>query len=966
MVSISPDPAATDDDLRASIDVASVDPEGDPLTYSYTRSLDGVVSGASTTSTLPDAFTTRGDTWSIAIVASDGYADSPAGTASVVIANSPPTLATRSLSPDPAYEGDTLACTAGATTDADGDAVGLTFDWTVSGSPLGYDSATLEDTYFDRGDTVSCSATPTDGIDDGATRTSNTVTLENSEPSITAVSVTPTSPTVSSTLTCAYTGYDDADGDADRSGYAWTIGGSTVGTASTLSGAFASGDTVTCTVTPDDGTDVGTALSDAVTIGNTAPVLASVALSPDPAAEGDTLTCTAGTTTDADGFTSFTYSYAWTVNGASIAATTRTLTGTYFDSGDDVGCAVTPRDATDAGAAVSSNTVTIGNTAPTLATLSLSPDPAYEGDTLACTAGATTDADGDAVGLTYDWTVSGSSLGYNSATLEDTYFDRGDTVTCSATPTDGTDDGPTRTSNSVTIENSEPSITAVSVSPASPTESSTLICSYTDYDDADGDADQSTYAWSIGGATVGTGSTLAGAFSSGDTVTCTVTPDDGTDRGTAFSHAVTIGNTAPVLASVTLSPDPAAEGDTLTCTAGTTTDADGTTSFTYSYAWTVNGASIAPTTRTLTGTYFDSGDDVGCAVTPRDATDAGAAVSSNVVTIENTAPVLTTVAISPSSGAVGDTLTCSASATDADGDSVTLSYAWSTGATGASLTLTAANDPGDVLSCAATATDPSGDTGTGSDTATVLNTDPVLGTVSISPSSAYNDDLLTCSASATDADGGSPTLAYAWTNTSDATSIGSGATLSLTSALAGSRETVACTVTATDADGGSDSGSDSLTLSNRAPVATVSLSPSTATRTSTLTCTGSAADADDDSTTLNFSCAGAPVLGAVQAAQRAGARGRRGSGGSGRCSRSLRGVTLACGWAGPSTGEPRFALPVPLDVHVAVNLVHVERGADRQLHALAGAALHQRPGPPLRTAEMFDAPVLLRHEHVVA
>ena len=186
-VSITPDPADTDGDLSAGIDVAAVDPDGDPLTYTYTWSLNGVVSGASTTSTVPAASTARGDTWSIAIVASDGYGDSPAGTASVVIANTAPSLAALSLTPDPAYEGDTLSCTAGATTDADGDAVGLTYDCAVSGSPLGYDSATLEASAFDRGDTVTCSATPSDGTDDGATRTSTTVTIENSEPVVSSV-----------------------------------------------------------------------------------------------------------------------------------------------------------------------------------------------------------------------------------------------------------------------------------------------------------------------------------------------------------------------------------------------------------------------------------------------------------------------------------------------------------------------------------------------------------------------------------------------------------------------------------------------------------------------------------------------------------------------------------------------------------------------------------------------------------
>ncbi|MBM4393965.1 MAG: hypothetical protein FJ090_22795, partial [Deltaproteobacteria bacterium] len=159
---------------------------------------------------------------------------------------------------------------------------------------------------------------------------------------------------------------------------------------------------------------------------------------------------------------------------------------------------------------------------------------------------------------------------------------------------------------------------------------------------------------------------------------------------------------------------------------------------------------------------------------------------------------------------------------------------------------------GDVVTCTVT---PDDGTDTGSDVSasvTVDNTAPVLGAVSISPATAYNDDLLTCSASATDADGGSPSLSYAWTNSSSGSSIGSGSTLSLTSALAASRESVACAVTATDADGGSDSGSASLTLSNRAPVAAASLSPSSPTASSTLTCSGSATDADADSTTLSF------------------------------------------------------------------------------------------------------------------
>ena len=84
-----------------------------------------------------------------------------------------------------------------------------------------------------------------------------------------------------------------------------------------------------------------------------------------------------------------------------------------------------------------------------------------------------------------------------------------------------------------------------------------------------------------------------------------MTPYDGTDEGSEVSTSITIINTPPVLADVSLAPDPAFEADTITCTPGDTTDADGTTSFTYSYSWTVDGTESEVTDSTLTGDDFD-------------------------------------------------------------------------------------------------------------------------------------------------------------------------------------------------------------------------------------------------------------------------------------------------------------------------------------------------------------------------
>ena len=65
--------------------------------------------------------------------------------------------------------------------------------------------------------------------------------------------------------------------------------------------------------------------------------------------------------------------------------------------------------------------------------------------------------------------------------------------------------------------------------------------------------------WTINGTTAGNDVTPSGGFVYGDEVGCTVTVSDGTATGNTDSVSVTIGNTLPVLADVTLSPDPAYE-----------------------------------------------------------------------------------------------------------------------------------------------------------------------------------------------------------------------------------------------------------------------------------------------------------------------------------------------------------------------------------------------------------------------
>ena len=324
-----------------------------------------------------------------------------------------------------------------------------------------------------------------------------------------------------------------------------------------------------------------------------------------------------------------------------------------------------------------------------------------------------------------------------------------------------------------------------------------------------------------------------------------VTPNDGSGDGITGEATLTVSNTAPTVDSVSLAPSAPQVGDTLSCSA-TTSDADGDT-VSMAYAWS-DGS--------LGSTYVASaGDDPGASITctaTADDGDGGTATGSASVTMSNSDPVIASINLSPSAPQVGDTVTCSAAVSDVDGGSPTVTYSWSDGSGGGSYVVSAADDPGALITCTARASDVDGGSASDSASVTVANTDPAFTSVSITPAAPDADDTVTCAASAMDADGGTPTMAYAWDNATTGASLGSGASLDLSTASVSSGDSVRCIATATDSDGASATATDSVTLANRAPSVLVSLSPSTARTDDTLTAIATASDPDGDSLTLTY------------------------------------------------------------------------------------------------------------------
>ena len=148
-------------------------------------------------------------------------------------------------------------------------------------------------------------------------------------------------------------------------------------------------------------------------------------------------------------------------------------------------------------------------------------------------------------------------------------------------------------------------------------------------------------------------------------------------------------------------------------------DADGDT-VAFAYQWTRNGVDLMGATgRTLdlsAAGAGDRGDAVAVRVTPTDGTLAGASLTTAAVVIADSAPVLS-VGLEPSSPTTQSVLLATASASDADGDSLLFTYVWRVNGVIRQTTATTARsdsfdlgrpgngNKGDLVSVAVTASD---------------------------------------------------------------------------------------------------------------------------------------------------------------------------------------------------------------------------------------------------------------------
>jgi hypothetical protein len=548
---------------------------------------------------------------------------------------------------------------------------------------------------------------------------------------------------------------------------------------------------------------------------NNPPSLNSLLLSPATASTTDPLVATY-TFDDVDGDAESGTTFAWFVNGVSNPGNVgKNLPSQHTAKGDEWYVIVTPSDGTAFGADVTSNVVTITNSAPTLSSVSIGISNPSTTDDLPV---VNTSSDADAMDtLTYEhrWyldgthqtSLDGQSLLPSLATRD------GDSWEVELRVSDGTDTSAWMKSSAVIIgsmtTNTPPTVDSVDITPSNPATQNNLTATVTS-SDADMDSIVSTeYRWIKNGVDAGIDSeTLSFASTmKGDSWSVNVRVNDGITWSTwQSSAATTIENTAPALQSASIVATQATSQMNLSVDA-VMTDADSMDVLSFNIQWyledvlqpQLNGINPLPSSETMKGQTWAA------VIHAFDGSDSSLESETLYVDIINSDPFVTAT-IDDSINSQQD-ITLLIESSDDDMDSIeTTSITWFRNGfregslDNATIVPSSYLGPGQVWSVEVLVTD--GETTGVSSTSITISNAPPTSIITVLTESAYAGERVQLTAIASsDPDNRIVAYQWSWSSSSSGQSSTSGTDVSFLMPLSGS---VSITLVVTDESGAID------------------------------------------------------------------------------------------------------------------------------------------------------------------
>ena len=417
---LNPSNPVTTDTL--SLTYSYQDPEGDAesgTTIHWYK--DGVLeSSRNNQTTVPSSLTTKGESWNVTVIPSDGMDDGNAIASSAIgIDNSIPTVLSASITPSDATESDDLTLVWNSA-DADNDILSASgIEWYVDGSKVAaFDNdVTIPSVAIRDGDVWYAKIRVNDGEVDSAWLTTQTITIgsDNTPPTMTDVSLNGPYTTIDDLVASATA--NDADGDILTYEWEWTgtpFTSDTLPASQTNKGESWS---VRCRVT--DGSVYSAWMeSNSVIIQNTAPVLLSLSI------EQETIFFESEATyvyeaSDVDGDSVYA-NEIWSLD-EDVLTLTLSVSDTEMSQSSSL-----------------SDSVIIVNSPPTV-----SYDGATTQDALANLNPevTTSDANSDLVTVSWQWARNGFTTDNNQSFIPSSSLGAGDVWTAVLTPNDGIDDG---------------------------------------------------------------------------------------------------------------------------------------------------------------------------------------------------------------------------------------------------------------------------------------------------------------------------------------------------------------------------------------------------------------------------------------------------------------------------------------------------------------------------------------------